>query len=78
MVLEPHRIISQNTFVNSVCFYCKVCIYGAGTEPSPLVLWPFIGISYQPWMINGDDCGATSGTNAWQGKQKYYQLAGYC
>jgi hypothetical protein len=25
---------------------------------------------YQLWMINGDDCGAISGMNEWQGKPK--------
>jgi hypothetical protein len=37
---------------------------------SPPVLWPFIGVLYQPWMIDGDDCGAVSGMKEWQGKQK--------
>jgi hypothetical protein len=38
-------------------------IYGAGVEPSP---YYFCG-DYQPWMIDGDDCGAISGMNEWQG-----------
>jgi hypothetical protein len=46
-------------------------IYGSGVEPSALLLRPFIGILYQPWMIDGDDCGAISGMNEWQGKPKY-------
>jgi hypothetical protein len=25
-------------------------------EQSPLLLWPFIGLLYQPWMLHGDDC----------------------
>jgi hypothetical protein len=41
---------------------------GAGVEPSPLLLWPFVGMLYQTWMIDGDDCGAVSGMNEWQGK----------
>jgi hypothetical protein len=38
-------------------------IYGAEVEPSPLLLWPFIWLLCQPWMIDGDDCGAISGVN---------------
>jgi hypothetical protein len=30
-------------------------------EPGPLLLRLFIGLLYQPWMIDGDDCGAISG-----------------
>jgi hypothetical protein len=33
-------------------------IYGAGVEPGPLLLTPFVGLLYQPWVIDGDDCGA--------------------
>jgi hypothetical protein len=40
-------------------------------EPSPLLLGPFTGLLYQPWMIDDDDCGAISGMNEWQGKPKY-------
>jgi hypothetical protein len=40
-------------------------------EPSPRSLRQFIGALYQPWIIDGDDFGAISGMNAWQGKQKY-------
>jgi hypothetical protein len=39
-------------------------------EPAPVLLRPF-GLLYQPGMINGDDCGAVSGMNEWQGKLKY-------
>jgi hypothetical protein len=46
-------------------------IYEAAVEPSPLLLRPFIGLLYQLWMIDGDDCGAISGTNEWQGKPEY-------
>jgi hypothetical protein len=48
-------------------------MYGAGVEPSPLLLRPFIGLLYQPWMVDGDDCGAVSGMNEWQGKQMYWE-----
>jgi hypothetical protein len=41
-----------------------------GVEPNPLLLWPFNGPLYQPWMIDGDDCGTISGMNHWQGKPK--------
>jgi hypothetical protein len=40
-------------------------------EPSPAWLWSFIGLLYQPWMIDGDDCGAISSISEWQGKPKY-------
>jgi hypothetical protein len=46
-------------------------MYGAGVEPSPLLLRPFTSLLYQPRMIDGDDCGAISGMNEWQGKPKY-------
>jgi hypothetical protein len=48
-------------------------IHGAGVDPSPLLLRPFIGLLYQPWMIDRDDCGAISGMNEWQGKLKYWE-----
>jgi hypothetical protein len=38
-------------------------IFGAIVEPDPLLLRPFIGLLYQPWMIDGDDCGAIGGMN---------------
>jgi hypothetical protein len=50
--------------------YYFLFICGAGVEPSPLLLRPFISLLYQPWMID-DDCGAISGMNEWQGKPKY-------
>jgi hypothetical protein len=46
-------------------------IYGSRVEPNPLLLRPFIGLLYQPWMIDGDDCGAVGGLDEWQGKPKY-------
>jgi hypothetical protein len=46
-------------------------IYGAGMEPNPLLLRPFSGIFCRPWITDDDDCGAVSGMNEWQGKQKY-------
>jgi hypothetical protein len=44
---------------------------GVGVERSPLLPWTFIGLLYQPWMIDGDDCGAISGLNEWQERLKY-------
>jgi hypothetical protein len=38
-------------------------------EPSPLLLWRFIGLLYQSWMIVDVDCRAISGMNDWQGNQ---------
>jgi hypothetical protein len=35
-------------------------IYGAGMEPSPLLMRSFIGLFCQSWMIDGDDCGLWS------------------
>jgi hypothetical protein len=46
-------------------------ICGAGVEPSPFLLRPFIGLMYQPWMLGGDECGGNSGLNEWQWKQKF-------
>jgi hypothetical protein len=36
----------------------------AVVEPSPLLL-------QEPWLINGDNCGAVSGMNDWWKKPKY-------
>jgi hypothetical protein len=36
---------------------------GARVEPRPLL--------YQPWVTDGDDCGAITGMNEWQGKPEY-------
>jgi hypothetical protein len=53
-------------------FLCQyVCIYGVGMEPSSLLLQPLIDPLYQPWLIDGDDCGAVSVMNEWQGKPEY-------
>jgi hypothetical protein len=46
-------------------FVIFVFIYRAGVESSPLLLMPFIGLSYQPWTMKSDDCGAISGMNDW-------------
>jgi hypothetical protein len=40
-----------------------ILIFGAGVKPSPLLLRPFIGLLYQSWMANVDECGAISGMN---------------
>jgi hypothetical protein len=37
-------------------------------EPGPLLLRPLIGLLYQPWLIDGEDCGAINGVNEWQEK----------
>jgi hypothetical protein len=42
-------------------------------EPSLLLLRPFSGLLYQPWMVDGDDYGAISGMNEWEGKPKYWE-----
>jgi hypothetical protein len=43
-------------------------VCGTGLEQSPLLLRPFIGLLYKHWMTDGDDCGAVSGMNDWQGQ----------
>jgi hypothetical protein len=48
-------------------------IYVAGVEPSPLLLRPCIGLLYQPWVTDGDVCGAISGMSEWQEKLNYSQ-----
>jgi hypothetical protein len=48
----------------------KKFLYVAVVEPSPLLLRPFIGLLYLPWMIDGDECGTISGMNVWQRKPK--------
>jgi hypothetical protein len=52
-------------------------MHGAGAEPSPLLLLPFIGVLYKPWKIEGDDCGAITGMNEWQWKPKYGRGGNY-
>jgi hypothetical protein len=44
-------------------------ISGAGVEPSPLILRQFIGLLYQPWMIDADDCGPIRAISEWQRNQ---------
>jgi hypothetical protein len=46
--------------------------YGSGVEPGPPILPSSTGLMYQPWMIDGDHCGAISGMNEWQGNPKYW------
>jgi hypothetical protein len=44
------------------CFFFFIYLWGwAGTIP--LLLQQFIGLLCQPWMIDGDDCGAVGGIN---------------
>jgi hypothetical protein len=45
-------------------------IYGTGVEPAPILLRSFIGVLYQPWMADGDDCGAISGMNEYSKKTR--------
>jgi hypothetical protein len=55
----PTLRIEQN---DAIMFHLFLFTNGAGVEPHLL---------YQPWMMDGDDCGAISGMNEWQGKPKY-------
>jgi hypothetical protein len=50
--------------------YIYIYIYGTAVEPSPLLLRPFIGPFYQPWIIDDDDCGPISAMNQWQGNRR--------
>jgi hypothetical protein len=61
---------------------CTTCGLSSGTqlhrvnylvvvEQNPLLLRPLIHLLYQPWMINGDYCGAILRISDWQGKPKY-------
>jgi hypothetical protein len=47
---------------NFASFRHFLFIYGTEVERGPLLLRSFIGLLYQPWMIDGD-CGAISGMN---------------
>jgi hypothetical protein len=51
------------------CKHDSFLIYGAGVGLSPVLHGPFIGLLYQPWMINGGDCGAVGGMNVGQGNR---------
>jgi hypothetical protein len=42
----------------------------AGVKTSSLLLRLFIGLLYKHFIIDGDDCGAISGMDGWQGKRK--------
>jgi hypothetical protein len=46
-------------------------ISGVGVKWSPLLRRPFIGLLYNPWMIDSDDYGAISGVYEWPWKPKY-------
>jgi hypothetical protein len=46
-------------------------IYWAEMEPSQLLLRQFIVLLYQPRMLDGDTCAASSGMNDTQEKPKY-------
>jgi hypothetical protein len=50
-------------------FFLFIC--GAEVGSNPLLLRPLIGLFYQPWMRDGDDCGTVSGMNEWLEKPKY-------
>jgi hypothetical protein len=67
---DTRRNNPEDTILHKL-FYPFMFISGAGVEPGPLLLRPFIASFYQPWMIDGDDCGAITGMNEWQSKPKY-------
>jgi hypothetical protein len=45
--------------------------YWPGAQSTFPLLWPFIDLLYQPWVRDGDDCGAISGVDGLQWKPKY-------
>jgi hypothetical protein len=47
--------------------------YWAGVGPSPLLLLPLIGLLYQLWMMDGDDCEGISGMDEWQEKPECWE-----
>jgi hypothetical protein len=53
-------------------FVLCVYIYWAGVKPSSLLPRLLIDQLYEPWMIDGVDCGAITGINEWQGKAKVF------
>jgi hypothetical protein len=63
---SPELEILGRIYYNDFSF-----IYGAGVQPSPLKLWQFIGLLYQSWMVDSDECGAIGGINEWQWKPMY-------
>jgi hypothetical protein len=70
------QLASHSCFIpgdTAFVLFILLLICGDGVEPSPLLLRPFIGPLYQPWMIDGYDCGAIGGMYDWQGKLKYSQ-----
>jgi hypothetical protein len=66
-ILHSHRHENFKSYILLSFFYVT------GLEPSPLLLRPFIGLLYQPWMIDNDDCGTTSGVYEWQRKRKFVE-----
>jgi hypothetical protein len=54
--------------------YAQICVFSfiylfmrwSGTES-------IIRRLYHRWMIDGNNCGAVSGMNEWQGKRKYWE-----
>jgi hypothetical protein len=57
-----HRQRFTSTNISDAHFSERI-YFLAGVEQSPLLLQSFIGLLYQPWMIDADDCGVISGTN---------------
>jgi hypothetical protein len=66
--------MSVINYIPSINHVAILFIYRVGTEPNPLLQQPFIGLLYQPWIVDDDDdddCGAIIGMNKWQRKPKY-------
>jgi hypothetical protein len=69
---EHARLVTREVPIYILTLQSRSCevifSVGATVEPSPILLRPFIGLLYQPWVICDDDCGAVDGMNDWQGK----------
>jgi hypothetical protein len=65
------RLVYVYIIIIIIIIISLLFIYVTGVESSPLTLRPLIAVLCQFWMIDANGCGAISGMNVWQGKQKY-------
>jgi hypothetical protein len=72
-VIKSQEMRCDNVLVENLQeednFFFNLFIYGSGVESNPLLLQSFIGLLYQPCMIDDDDCGAISAMNEQQENQ---------
>jgi hypothetical protein len=70
--IEISLVIRNNSSDASSWFRSAfLFIYWTGVEPSPLLLRSLVGLLYQSWITDGEDCEGIGGTNDCQGKSKY-------